>query len=177
VITIKNAVLNFPELFQLGLDQEGKQKTKYSTKIILDPKEHAAVIRTLQAEIDSLMKEKWKTLKLADDRRCLRDGDSLGKEEYEGKLVLSASSKKRPVAVMAQNGALVPVTQDDGKFYSGCIANANVSLWAQDNKFGKRINCELLAVQWKADGTPLGGGGISREAAVEGFDLDEDDFG
>ena len=123
------------------------------------------------------MKEKWKALKLPDVRKCLRDGDLLGKEEYEGKFVLSASCKKRPVVVKAEDGSLVPVTQDDGLIYSGCIANANVNLWAQDNKFGKRINCELLAVQWKGDGTPLGGGGISREAAVEGFDLGEDDFG
>ena len=41
----------------------------------------------------------------------------------------------------------------------------------------KRINCELLAIQFKADGERLGGGGISREAAMEGFDTDAEDFG
>lgn len=176
MITIKNAVLNFPSLFTLPTIN-GEQTNKYSTKIILDPKEHAAVIKQITAEMETLRSEKWKTLKLPADRLALRNGDDLAKEEYEGKLVLSASAKRRPVVVMARNGVLEPLTEDDGKIYSGCICNVNVAFWAQDNQFGKRINAELLAVQWKAEGTPIGGGGITREAAVAGFDLGEDDFG
>lgn len=173
MITIKNAVLNFPSVFSLPTIN-GEKATKYSTKIILDPKEHAAVIKQLQAEVEKLRVEKWKTLKLPSDRGCLRNGDDLGKEEYEGKFVLSASTKKRPVVVDTK---MEPLTEDDDKIYSGSICNVNVNLWAQDNQFGKRINCELLAIQFKADGERLGGGGISREAAMEGFDTDAEDFG
>lgn len=176
MITIKNAVLNFPSLFSLPVIN-GTPSTKYSTKVILDPAEHKAVIKQLQTEIDSLRASALKNMKLPPDKICLRNGDDLAKEEYEGKFVLSASCKRRPTVVKAEDGQLVPVVEDDGLIYSGCIANVNVNLWAQDNSFGKRINCELIAVQWRAEGTPLGGGGISREAAVQGFDLDSEDFG
>lgn len=176
MITIKNAVLNFPSLFTLPTIN-GEKASKYSTKIILDPITHKTTIKALQAEIERLRTEGLKGIKLGADRICLRNGDDLGQEVYEGKFVLSASTKKRPVVVQAVNGALEPLVEDDGKIYSGCICNVNVDLWAQDNKFGKRINCELIAVQWKADGEPLAGGGVSREAAVQGFDVDPDDFG
>lgn len=176
MITLKNVVLNFPSLFTLPTIN-GEKATKYSTKIILDPEINKVALKQLQAAIEDLRKEKFKDGKLGSDRICLRDGDDLGQEVYEGKWVLSASTKKRPVVVQAVKGELEPLTEDDGKMYSGVVVNANVSLWAQDNKFGKRINCELIAVQWKEDGTPLAGGGITREAAMAGFDTDGDDFG
>jgi len=176
MITIKNAVLNFPSVFSLPV-VNGEQQSKFSTKIILDPKEHAAAIKQLQTEIERLRTETLKGAKLPADKFCLRNGDDLAKEEYEGKFVLSASCKRRPTVVKAEDGQLVPVQEDDGLIYSGCVANVNVNLWAQDNKYGRRINCELVAIQWKSEGTPLGGGGISREAALKGFDLDSEDFG
>jgi hypothetical protein len=177
MITIKNAVLNFPSLFQLPVINN-QQAKKYSTKIILDPDAHKAVLKQIKDEMERLRTTDLKGVKLPPEKYCLRNGDDMMKEEYEGKFVLSASCKRRPTVVKAEDGQLVPVTEDDGLIYSGCVANVNVTFWAQDNKdYGKRINCELIAVQWRAEGTPLGGGGISREAALKGFDLDSEDFG
>lgn len=174
MITIKKVVLNYPEFYTLGTNKDGTKRTKYSAKIILDPVEHKSAIRQLQAEIERIKTEVFKGTKVPTDKICLRNGDDLAGEEYEGKFRLSASSKRRPVTVDTQGRTLV---EDDAKFYSGVIANVNVDLWSYNGVY-KGISCELIAVQFVADGTPIGGGGISREAALQGFDVDaEADFG
>ena len=175
MITIKNVTLNFPALFSLPIIN-GEQGKKYNTKIILDPIKHKAAIALLQKTIDERTAEypevNGKPVKLPADKLCLRNGDDLGKEEYEGMMVLSASNKKRPIVV---NKAREPITEDDEMIYSGCIGHVNVDVWKQpDKKFGKRINCELLAFQWTAEGTRIGGSGVTRDAAMQGFDSDED---
>ena len=176
MITIKNATLNFPSLFRLPVIK-GKPADKYSTKVILDPKANAAELKAIRAEILRLRTEDLKGAKLPSDKICLRDGNDYDDEVYTDKFILSASSKRRPHVVHSVNGQLEPLSEDDNLIYSGCICNVNVNLWAQNNDYGKRINCELVAVQWKAEGTPIGGAGISREAAMEGFEPDPDDFG
>jgi hypothetical protein len=46
-----------------------------------------------------------------------------------------------------------PLVSADGRPYSGCYVNAQVEVWAQDHKsFGKRINAQLLGVQFVEDG-------------------------
>ena len=171
MITIKNVTLNYPSLFSLPIIKD-QQALKYSTKIILDPVEHKTAIKLIQEEAARLIKDELKIAKLPAEKICLRDGDDYSKEEYDGKMVLSASAKRRPVVV---NKAREPITEDDAMIYSGCIGNVNVTLWPQNHmKHGKRINCELHAFQWTAAGTPIGGGGVSRDAAMQGFDSDED---
>jgi hypothetical protein len=44
------------------------------------------------------------------------------------------------------------------KMYGGCYVNAAVKPWLQDNKFGKGVRCDLVAVQFFADGPAFGGG-------------------
>jgi len=56
--------------------------------------------------------------------------------------------------------------EDDGTIYAGCYVNAIISLWAQDNTYGKRINAQLEGVQFCNNGEPLGAGGID----VDEFD-------
>ena len=45
--------------------------------------------------------------------------------------------------------------------------NATVNVWAQDNKYGKRVNAQLLGVQFYADGDSFGGGAVG---SVDDFD-------
>jgi hypothetical protein len=53
------------------------------------------------------------------------------------------------------------LSASSGKVYSGCYVNASIELWAQDNKFGKRINATLMGVQFLRDGARLVGGGVA----------------
>lgn len=100
----------------------------------------------------------------AENKLCLTDGDIKDYDGYEGNYVLSASNKTRPTILGANKE---PLTEKDGKIYSGCFVNGIVSLWAQNNDWGKRINCNLQGVQFVADGEAFSGGGV---ASVEEFD-------
>lgn len=120
------------------------------------------LVKRINAVIDAVAKEKWneksvammKTLR-ASDKTCLHDGDL--KTDYEGfadHFFVSARSKGRPL-VLDRNKA--PLTIEDGKPYSGCYVNGVLDLWAQDNKYGKRVNASLKGVQFVKDGDAFGG--------------------
>lgn len=42
------------------------------------------------------------------------------------------------------------------KMYAGCLVNAVVKPWIQDNEHGRAYRCELVALQFAADGDPFG---------------------
>ena len=48
--------------------------------------------------------------------------------------------------------------------YDGCRVNAKIEIWAQDNKFGRRINCSLLGVMFAGEGENFGGGAAPASA-------------
>jgi hypothetical protein len=156
-------------LFQPG-SFGGESTGKYEATFVLDKKEHADAIKQIQTAADALMKEAFKG-KIPADKVCLKDGDDMARPEFEGKMTIKASTKKRPLVI---NRDKSPITEDDNIVYAGCYVNAIVSLWAQNNQYGKRINAQLDGEQFCRDGEPFGDSGIS----VEAFDAfgEEDDF-
>jgi len=155
-IKMKNVRLSFPSLFQTSTFG-GSDTGKYDATFILDKKEHAAAIKELQAESVSLCKEVLKAKTLPPDRFCLKDGDDTERDELQGKMTLKASTKKRPLVI---NRDKTPLTEEDNVIYAGCYVNAIVSLWAQDNQYGKRINAQIDGVQFAKDGEPFSSSGI-----------------
>jgi hypothetical protein len=155
-IKIASARLSFPSLFNTA--QFGGEDTgKYEATLILDKVEHAETIKAIQAQINELMKTELKG-KIPSDKIALKDGDESGRPEFEGKMTIKASSKRRPLVI---NRDKSPITAEDNIIYAGCYVHAIVSLWAQNNQFGKRINASLDGVQFARDGEPFGDGGIS----------------
>lgn len=175
-IMIKNARVSFPHLFTKPIinGDEGK----CGATLMLEPAEHKNTIAAIKSEMQSLIKDRLKGKRLSSDKLCLRDGADKGRDEYEGYIVLSANSKTRPV-VLSSNGRDIVTDEDDCAIYAGCYVNAKVRLWAQDNKYGKRINSELVAIQFAADGESLDDSHVSVGDAMEGFDnvggVDDDD--
>lgn len=169
-INIKSARLSFPSLFQMGTFG-GESTGKYEATFILDKKDHADTIAQIQKQAEQLMKDTFKG-KIASDKVCLKDGDEQGRPEFEGKMTIKASTKKRPLVIDRDKS---PLTEDDNVIYAGCYVNAIVSLWAQNNQYGKRINAQLDGVQFVRDGEAFGDGGISTDAfdAFEDDDLDD----
>lgn len=160
-IKIKNVRLSFPSLFRT--EKFGEEDTgKYAATFILDKSEHADLIEKIKAAIAKLMKEELKS-KIPADKICLKDGDESARPEYEGAYTIKASTKKRPLVIDRDRS---PIAEEDEKIYSGCYVNAIVTLWAQNNQYGKRINAQLDGVQFYRDGEPFGEGGIS----VDEFD-------
>jgi len=82
---------------------------------------------------------------------------------FEKMWYCNSSSDKRPT-VVDRNAA--PLTAADGKPYSGCYNNVHLSCWAQDNKHARRINFQLMGVQFVRDGDSFSG---SRVSSVDDF--------
>ena len=97
----------------------------------------------------------------------LRDGNRRQplQDPYKGNLFISANNERRPKIAVTRGGVNTEIGPDDPQFpYSGCRANLIVDLWCQGtpskpSKWGSRINCQLVGVQFLAHGQKLGGGG------------------
>ncbi len=144
------------------------------------PSDHEC-LKKLQEAVVAAAQAKWpnswqtviKQLQSA-DRICVHDGalkaDKPYGSAYGGNFFVAASNEIRPTVVdcvAGPDGRARPLTKADGKPYSGCYVNAEVDIWPQDNKWGKRINATLMGVQFLRDGPRLAGSGVSSPSAFE----------
>lgn len=165
-VKLNNVRLSFPSLFEKATFNG--EVGKYEATFLLCKESQSGQIEKLGAAVQKMIKEVLKT-KLPQDKTCLKDGDHIPYDGYEGMMSIKASNNKRPMVVDADRS---PLTADDDKLYAGCYVNVIIELWAQDNSWGKRVNANLLGVQFAKDGEPFGDGvGVS----VDDFDILEDD--
>ena len=151
-IQVKHVRLSYPHLFKPWAMQDDQEK-KFSARFLLPKDTHAAEIKAIQAFLTKMMAEKFKA-RIPLDKLFLRDGDATGKPEDEGHCYISASDIIRPQVIGKRRE---PLTEEDDVVYGGVIVNALIRPWAQDNKFGKRINANLVGVQFvKEDGVRFG---------------------
>lgn len=167
-IKLQNVRLSFPSLFRKAVFNG--EETKFEATFLLDKEAHADTIKEIKAAISEKLKTDLKGAKLASDKICLKDGDEIDYEGYDGCMSIKASNNKRPLVI---DNDKTPLSEDDNRVYAGCYVNAVIELWAQNNNYGKRINANLLGVQFYKDGEPFGDGGVS--ASVDDFDAFEDD--
>lgn len=174
LISIKNVRISFPFLFEKGKNSDGGEG-KYRCTFLLDPEVNKADIAALQQRIVDLQRDR-KLGVLAAEKKCLRRGDDLGRAEYAGLVVLNVGSVAQPV-VLHGNATKVRRAEDN-PIYAGCYVNAKIDMWVQDNRHGRRVNGELIAVQFFRDGESFGTPRISEEEAIEGFEACDtgDDF-
>jgi hypothetical protein len=81
-------------------------------------------------------------------------------------------SKGRPLVIDRNRD---PLTAADGKPYSGCYVNVSIDVWAQDNKYGKRINAQLKGIQFVRDGDAFGGGAPASPDEFEDLGVPEEE--
>ena len=177
-LMLKNVRLAFADaLFEAKAGGDGQGKPAFSCTFIM-PKDHPSVA-SIKAAMKAAAEDKWgakapdilKAL-IAGGKVCLRNGEEKAQYEgFDGNLYVSARSPTRPLIIDTDRS---PLTQADGKPYSGCFVNAKIAVWAQDNKFGKRLNAQLQGVQFYKDGDAFGGG---RPASVDEFESVEDTEG
>ena len=176
-ITVKNGRAAFAQFFEPKAFN-GEGKSEYSCSLLLDPADPQ--VKTIQSAIEAVAAEKWgakakdvlKTMRAA-DKTCLHDGDLKSSYAgFPGNLYISARNSLRPTVVDKDK---TPLVAGDGKPYSGCYVNAVLELWAQDNKYGKRINATLMGVQFAADGEAFSGGGVASEDDFDDIAADTED--
>ena len=181
-VKLTNVRTAFFNGFTAKAGQEGGEP-KYGSAFIIDPK--SPVVKALDEAIVATAKEKWGDKyapilkKLIEEKRvCFlkgprTNGDGEPYAGFEGMFSLNASNKARPLIIDRDK---TPLTEADGKPYSGCYVNANIELWAQDNQFGKRINATLRGVQFVKDGDAFGGGSPASADEFDELEATADDL-
>lgn len=167
--------LSYPNLFVPKGFNEEDTNPKYSASFILDDVKDAKQIATVQAAIDQLIAEN-KLGKLPPDKKCLRSGDTKDKAGYgDGTHYVSASNTRKPQVVDTNINGRSPLDKDDSRIFGGCYVNAVVNLWVQNNKYGKRVNASLEAVQYARPGEPFGAAPVDADDAFGSIPDDDGD--
>jgi len=174
-IIIPEARLAFPDLFVARSIEGGP--AQFGANLIISP--NSPAIAAIRAEEARLAKLAWpdKADAMLEMIRAKNNGavhSGALKAKYDGfadNFFVSANIKTRPT-IVDRNGS--PLTEADGKIYSGCYVLAHISLWTMDNQYGQKINANLLGVQFLRDGDAFSGG--AAPSAVEDFKpLDADE--
>ena len=171
-IKLHNVRLSFPSLFRKAVFNG--EETKFEGTFLLNKEEHADKIKEIEDAIAKMIDNDLKGAKLKADKICLKDGDDIDYDGYAGTMSIKASNNKRPMVIDRDKS---PLTEDDNRLYAGCYVNGIIELWAQNNQYGKRINANLLGVQFFKDGEPFGDGVSASADDFDAFDdEDMDDF-
>lgn len=97
----------------------------------------------------------------AQDRLCLHDGNvsKPDNDDYTDMLFVSGNAKKRFTIVGPDR---TPLNSSDPLApYSGCHGNGIIQVWAQANSWGKRVNAQIMGVQFTRHGESFGGGRVA----------------
>lgn len=167
-IKLENVRLSFPSLFKKA--EFNGEATKFEATFLINKETQADTIKQLESAIDKAAHKHFKGKIPKALKFCLADGDEKDYDGYEGVMSIKAASNKRPTVIGRDK---TPLAEEDGVMYAGCYVNAIVDLWVQDNSWGKRINCNLLGVQFAKDGDSFGAGDID---VSDDFDDMEDEF-
>lgn len=162
-VKLANVRLAFPALFE-AKTVNGEGDPKFGASLLIEPSDKPN-IAAINKAIETVATEKWGAkaaghlaLMRKTDKVALHDGDLKAQYAgFAGMLYVSANSSARPLVLDKDKSPLVAA---DGRPYGGCYVNATVELWAQDNKYGKRVNAQLLGVQFFGDGDSFGGGAV-----------------
>ena len=166
-IKLNNVRLSFPSIFNKS--EFNGQVGKFEATFLMNKESQAKMITDVEAQIALIQKDN--KAKVSPDKICLKDGEFVDYDGYAGCMSIKAGSNRRPT-VLGRDKA--PVVEEDNIVYAGCYVNAVVELWFQDNSYGKRVNCNLLGIQFAKDGDTFGAGDTD---VSDDFDtIDDDDF-
>ena len=198
IVFLSNVRLSFPHLAEPQKqvnEVNGNTRISYNCEFLM-PQDHPG-FQQFMARYGALALEKWKenatnvmNMILQDRKiRCFGQGNEKVNKKtfqpydgYANNVYITAGRDSAPQMIQADGTAIDPNNTMAyqtlaRKMYGGCRVNAAVKPWAQDNKHGRGIRCDLIAVQFAADDTPFGEGaadasnlfGAVQQAAVPGF--------
>mgnify|MGYP003645223808 FL=1 len=166
-IKLNNVRLSFPSIFNKS--EFNGQVGKFEATFLMNKESQAKMITDVQAQIALIQKDN--KAKVSPDKLCLKDGEFVDYDGYAGCMSIKAGSNRRPTIIDRDKA---PIVEDDNIVYAGCYVNAVIELWYQDNSYGKRVNCNLLGIQFAKDGETFGAGDTD---VSDDFDtIDNDDF-
>lgn len=87
---------------------------------------------------------------------CFEHGDTkdaLGYVGYKGMFVVPSHNTYKPTVVGRNGKAVLP--GEEGYPYSGSYVRGKITLWMQENSYGKAVRNNLRGVQFARDGEPF----------------------
>lgn len=182
ILFLRKKRMAFPALAEAKAIGDGEPA--YGARLIIDPSDPD--VKVLDNAIAAVAKAKWKGDAEAVLRMLVEEGKvAFSKKEYrdkkkgkvyagfEDKYHLGArNAKEQPTVVDRFGGEIEKKSDIERILYSGCNVNAKIEIWAQDNSYGRRINCTLLGIMFNSDGESFGGG-TGRASAREFSDMVE----
>lgn len=179
-LILKNLRIAFPDIWTPKSFQ-GDGAPRYGAKFPIEIGSEAdkqignAIIKEAQTKWKDQAKTVLEDL-FARDRTCYIRRTILTKEGkpvngFDGMYALSVSADpakgQKPMVV---DRKLQPIGPESGLIYGGSRVDIKVSIWAQDNKFGRRLNCQLLVVQQRADDDAFGAGAPPNVKGMDAID-------
>lgn len=181
IVFLSNVRLSFPHLAEPQKqvnEATGATRISYNAEFIM-PQDHAGFQQFMKRYAD-LALEKFKDhaqtvmAMIQQDRktRCFGLGNEkvnkktfLPYDGYAGQVFITAGRDSQPQMIQADGSPVDPSNtmayqQLARKMYGGSRVNAAIKPWMQDNKHGRGIRCDLIAVQFAGDDTPFGEGSV-----------------
>ena len=177
IIFLSDVRLSFPHLVEPQKQKNeltGAERISWNADFIMH--ESHPSYRQFMARCLLLAQNEWKdqaslVMRMIDGdkrSRCYGPGEEVIKKAtmlpwdgYVGMKHIGAGRDSQPQIIQADGSPIDPTNtmayqQLTRKMYGGCRVNAAVKPWVQDNKFGRALRCDLVAVQFLRDDTPLG---------------------
>jgi hypothetical protein len=180
-IRIKDVLLGFPAIAEPEGYADGEPA--YGAKFPIKP--NSENHKAIEAAMLQVAKEEWKDKGESVLASLVEDGKvAFLKKVYKSKKTgepyagfdgmhyLSARSTLTQPTVYNQYGDDVVGKADiERQAFSGAVVTASLEIWAQDNKYGRRINCVLRGIMLTGEGQNYSGGGSSPASADEFADM------
>jgi len=181
VIYLSNVRLSFPHIAEPQKrinEQTGAERISYNAEFIMP--EDDAGFKSFMAQYGKMALDKWGEhansvmQMIANDRksRCYGKGEEkINKKTfqpydgYAGNVFITAGRESAPQMIQADGNAVDPantmaVQQLARKLYGGCRVNVALKPWLQENKHGRGVRCDLIAIQFAGDDTAFGEGAV-----------------
>lgn len=181
MVGIKAVRLSFPHLAEPQRqvnEATGKERISYNCEFIM-PQDHAGFTQFMQ-RYGAMVLERWnehaQTVMgmIQNDRklRCFGRGEEkINKKTfqpydgYAGHVFITSGRDSPPQMIQADGSPVDPTNtmayqQLARKMYGGCRVNAAIKPWLQENRHGRGIRCDLVAIQFAGDDTPFGEGAV-----------------
>lgn len=165
--TLNNLRFSFVKVF-VAEQYKGKGDFFYSCAFLMDPETpHGKVnIAKIKAAEIEVAKMEWPDGKPNALIMARKDGNLKDYEGYSGMVFITAKNDAKPVVYDRDPKIILEAT--DGKVIAGCYGNATFTLWAQNNGYAKRINTNLISMQYLSKGETFGSGG-GRQATPDDY--------
>ena len=174
VIVLSKVRIAFPHIKEPQVSKESG-RSMYNAVFIVAP-DDAGYTQFMQ-KVGEIALAKWKEktpdvmniINADATKRCYADGNTKINQTtfkvydgYAGNVVISANNKNAPQLFDANGKQVDPnntmtYKEEAGKIYRGCYVNVVLKPWVQQNVHGVGIRCDLVAIQFAADGESFGG--------------------